>query len=151
VLRYPEVEIIEESRALVSEIFSANGGNQTIGRGFRGLLNDAGFADVKALDPYESHGTAEVVAERAEHFANLWSNPPFYDRVIELGLATSEYLVEFASAWGRGEGEPIPSLPRHRAKKSIESLTNALKPKSMSGEKKHVQLHARDGQDYRQW
>ncbi len=98
VLRYPEVEIIEESRALVSEIFSANGGNQTIGRSLSGLLNDAGFVDVKASASYESHGAAEAVADRAEHFANLWSNPPFYDRVIELGLATSEYLVELASA-----------------------------------------------------
>jgi hypothetical protein len=75
------------------------GANPYLGRELRGLLLDAGFADVIATTTYISYGTPDAVKEfglgRAEDCNDDW----YSTAAVQHGLATADELAAMRRAW----------------------------------------------------
>jgi SAM-dependent methyltransferase len=96
----PTDPMLERSLALLVT-FRQRGpqGDPFVGRRLRGLLNDAGFANVIASATAGSDGTSDVTERSGQFWANYFAAPEFAAFVTELGLATPLELQAMSEAW----------------------------------------------------
>ena len=92
--RGPTTALLEQWRTVGSKVFRHNGGNPAVGRDYRRMLLDAGFARAEAGASADSAGTAEETFRKAEFFkaqargyahtalANGWTDQETVDAIL---------------------------------------------------------------------
>jgi SAM-dependent methyltransferase len=83
-----------------------------VGRQLRGLLQRAGFVDVRARSTGGGAGGPEVAALVAQQ-TSLFESPALADVVVERGIASRDELAEVAAAWRRWGEDPGATLAVH--------------------------------------
>lgn len=95
----PQDALIDESLALIERVVIDRGGSRRLGRHFRAMLREAGFANVEGSASYECNGTPESTRREGEAMAAIFSETGFRQQITEMGWADEARLNEMASAW----------------------------------------------------
>jgi hypothetical protein len=87
------------SGQLFADLRRADGGTPDAGRRLRELLSLAGFTRCTASATPLPAGTPDSVKSVGERWSAYFSAPPLIERMLEVGLATRDELLEIASDW----------------------------------------------------
>jgi SAM-dependent methyltransferase len=98
-LQHPMTPPLARAQDMMKRLRVHNEGTIDAGRRLRGLLHNAGFAQVKVSVVANCDSTPEAVAATAWWQASYLESPEFGAYVIDQGLATEAELQEMAAAW----------------------------------------------------
>jgi len=94
----PTSPILEKFSALFREVYARNGGDRTVGRRLKALLNISGFTGIIGSASYESPASPEDIRHITKLVGETISR-----QALKLGLATEEEAEEMTQAikdWG---------------------------------------------------
>jgi len=89
----PGSPMLEKFSALFREVYARNGGDRTVGRRLKALLNISGFTGVIGSASYESPASPENI----RHITNIVGET-ISGQALKLGLATEEEAEEMIQA-----------------------------------------------------
>lgn len=98
-LLHPDTGELRNSIALRNRWQRHRGGRPEAGRLLRGLLIEAGFADVSAGASAESHGSDSGTAEGVRYMHSILGDPELAALAREHGWASADAIEEMRRAW----------------------------------------------------
>ena len=81
-------------------------GDTRIGKRLRALLDEAGFAGVVGMATAGTEGDATIVRMNGAFWANYFTQAPFVEYALALGLTTAGEMAAISEAWKRWGNDP---------------------------------------------